>query len=65
MRDVIRSSDPDIRGSLPASRRAARRARRLASQTGTPLYVLIAGRVVNLNARIRRASRPKKEERTG
>jgi len=33
----------------PALKRAARRARRLAKATGTPVYVLKKGRVVNLN----------------
>jgi len=41
--------DPDILGSLPALRRSARAARRLAEQTGTPFYVWKDGRVVNLN----------------
>lgn len=51
----VRSSDPDIRKSLPALRRASRRARKLAQETGTPVYVLQEGRVVNLNpARKRR-----------
>ena len=49
MKNEIKSSDPDIRGSLPALRRAARRARRLAEKTHTPLFVLVGGRVRNLN----------------
>lgn len=49
MRTKVRSSDPDMRKSLPALRRAARRARKLAEETGTPFYVLQEGRVVNLN----------------
>lgn len=47
----MKSTDPDIRASLPALRRAAKKARRLAVQTGTPFYVLLDGRVVNLNPR--------------
>jgi len=43
------SIDPDIRASLPALRRAARAAHKLAKATGTPVYVLQNGRVVNLN----------------
>jgi hypothetical protein len=49
MRKTITSSDPDIVGSLPALRRAAKAAHKLAKQTGTPLYVLKGGRVVNIN----------------
>lgn len=45
----MKTRDPDIRGSLPAMKRAARRARALAKATGTPLYTLKNGRVVNLN----------------
>jgi hypothetical protein len=44
------STDPDILGSLPAMKRAARAARRLAEATGTPLYVMKNGRIVDLNA---------------
>jgi hypothetical protein len=55
------SKDPVIRGSLPAMRRAARAARALALKTGTPLYVLVDGRVVNLNprGRLKKAQRRK------
>lgn len=56
------SKDPVIRGSLAAMRRAARAARALAIETGTPLYVWSDGRVVNLNPHGRlkksRRSRP-------
>ena len=44
------STDPDILGSLPAMKRAAKAARRLAEATGTPLYVMKKGRIVDLNA---------------
>lgn len=47
------SKDPVIRGSLAAMRRAARAARKLAIETGTPLYVWQDGRIVNLNPRAR------------
>ncbi|MBI4567223.1 MAG: hypothetical protein HY719_02375 [Planctomycetes bacterium] len=50
----FKSDDPDIRGSLPAIKRAARRARELAARTGTPIYVLIKGKIVNLNPKARR-----------
>ena len=45
----IESIDQDIVGSLPALRRAAQAAHKLAKQTGTPLYVLQKGQVVNIN----------------
>jgi hypothetical protein len=51
----IKSADPDILGSLPALRRAARQARKLAVRTNTPLYVLKKGKVVNLNPASKRA----------
>jgi hypothetical protein len=49
MRKTMESKDPDIIGSLPALRRAAQAARRLAKRTGTPLYVLQGGKIVNIN----------------
>lgn len=49
MMPKMSSTDPDIRGSLPAMKRAAKTARKLAKTTGTPVYVLKKGRVVNLN----------------
>ncbi len=55
MSTKVKSSDPDIRGVLPALRRAAKAARKLAEDTGTPFYVLKNGRVVNLNPRKRNA----------
>lgn len=59
MRQEVKSSDPDIRASWPALLRAARRARRLALATGTPLYVLKNGKVVNLNPKGRLRRRPR------
>ena len=49
MRKTLATSDPDIIGSFAALKRAARRARRIAVETNTPLYVWKDGRVVNLN----------------
>ena len=58
MKGAMDSSDLDIRGSLPALKRAARSARRLARETHTLLYVWLNGRVVKLDpARPRSASR--------
>ncbi|HOI56412.1 MAG TPA: hypothetical protein PLP01_14285 [Phycisphaerae bacterium] len=59
MKDKVTSSDPDIRASWPALLRAARRAQRLALATGTPLYVLKNGKVVNLNPKGRLRRRPR------
>jgi hypothetical protein len=49
MKAKIRINDPDIAGSLPAMRRAALRARRVAAQTGTPLVVMHKGKIVYIN----------------
>ena len=42
------SKDPDILASAKALRRAARRAMKLGVQTGTPVYVLQGGRIIDL-----------------
>jgi hypothetical protein len=52
-----RSTDPDIRGVLPALRRAAKAARKLSLETGTPFYVWENGRVVDLNTGQRKRRR--------
>ncbi|MGA2441456.1 MAG: hypothetical protein ABSH08_10890 [Tepidisphaeraceae bacterium] len=49
MKVKFKTRDPDIRGSLPAMRRAARRAMRLAQETHTPLLVMRNGKIVNIN----------------
>jgi hypothetical protein len=41
----ITSTDPDILGSLPAMRRAMRRARQRAINTGTPLVMMRDGKI--------------------
>jgi hypothetical protein len=43
------SKDPDIRASLPALKRAAKSAFKLAKATGTPFFVMKKGKIVNLN----------------
>jgi hypothetical protein len=48
------SLDPDIRGSWPALRRAARKARKLSEATNTPFYVMRDGQIVDLNNRKKR-----------
>jgi hypothetical protein len=50
MKKTFTSNDPDIVGSLPALRRAAKAARELSIKTGTPFYVMERGKIVDLNA---------------
>ncbi|MCX5643100.1 MAG: hypothetical protein NTZ17_00195 [Phycisphaerae bacterium] len=45
---LMGSSDPDIVGSEAALRRAAKRALQIGLETGTPVYVLIDGKIVDL-----------------
>ena len=59
MRKTMVSKDPDIIGSFPALRRAAKAARRLAERTGTPLYVFEDGKVVNINPMRRHGTKRK------
>ena len=42
------SKDPDIMAAAKALRRAARRALEIGLSTGTPVYALRAGRIVDL-----------------
>ena len=51
------SKDPDILAADAALRRAARRARELGRRTGTPVYVLKNGRIVDLTEGWKRRSR--------
>ncbi len=44
-----KDDDADMQRSLPALRRAARRALEIAKLTGTPCYVMKDGKIVNLN----------------
>ena len=57
MNKKTQSNDRDIIGALPALRRAARVARELAIRTGTPLYVMRDGKIVNLNPVRRKRAR--------
>ena len=57
-------ADPDMSKAGRALERAAARARQLAEQTGTPLYVLKDGHVVDLN-RLSRASYMLREKQSG
>ena len=49
------SRDPDIINSFKALRRAARAARKLSLETGTPFWVMKDGKVVDLNRAEKRA----------
>lgn len=54
------SKDPDIRAAMPALRRAARRALQLGLQTGTPVYVMKEGKIVDLTKGKRQKGRGSK-----
>jgi hypothetical protein len=59
MRAKITLKDPDIRGSLPALRRAARAARKRSRLLGSPFYVMKNGRIVDLNHKPRKSRKRK------
>ena len=48
------SKNPDIIASAKALRRAAKRALELGIQTGTPVYVMEKGRIVDIARRSRK-----------
>lgn len=48
--DISKASDPDMRASLVALRRASQLARKTAIQTGTDLIVVRDGRTVRISA---------------
>ncbi len=50
-------SDPDLRGALPALRRAAKDALRLAIETGTSCYIMRDGKIVDIAAEHRAGKR--------
>jgi len=50
---LIGSDDPDIVGSEAALHRAAKRALQIGLETGTPVYVLIDGKIVDLTKQYR------------
>jgi len=51
------SNDPDIIGAAKALRRAARRALELGLRTGTPVWVIKGGKIVDLTKERRRRSK--------
>ena len=55
--NIIKSKDPDIIGSFAALRRAARRALQIGLETGTPVWVIKNGRMVDLTREVRRRKR--------
>ena len=56
----MNSKDPGIIASEKALRRAARRALQLGLQTGTPVYGIKKGRIVDPTKRVRRKTTRKK-----
>lgn len=56
MKSNNQPKDADLRGALPALKRAARRALELALQTGTPCWVLRDGKIVDIAAEARQAA---------
>jgi len=58
-RKAIGSKDPDILSSMAALRRAAKRALRDGLETGTPVWVIKNGRMVDLTRGKRRKARPR------
>lgn len=54
---LLGCKDPDIVGSDAALRRAAKRALQIGLETGTPVYVLEDGKIVDLTKRRRRATK--------
>ena len=59
MTKITGTTDPDILGSFPALRRAAKRALREGLETGTPVWVIKNGRMVDLTRGKRRKARPR------
>jgi hypothetical protein len=57
MKRSMKSKDPDIIASYAALRRAAKRALQIGLETGTPVYVLIGGKIVDLTKRHRREAK--------
>ncbi len=56
-RKVMGSKDPDIIASEKALRRAAKRALEIGLQTGTPVYVIKDGKIIDLTKEYRRKAK--------
>ncbi len=64
-KEAMKSKDPDIIGSYAALRRAAKRALQIGLETGTPMYVLIDGKIVDLTERYRHKAKRKRRQTQG
>lgn len=60
-RPLDEARDPDLRGSLAALRRAARRAREIAAQTGTAVVVSRNGVIEHIRPQAPTGSMPAQE----
>ena len=60
---IIGSKDPDILSSIKALRREARRALQIGLETGTPVYVMKRGKIVDLTLSYR--GKAKGKSKTG
>lgn len=60
-RPLEEARDPDLRGSLPALRRAAKRAREIAAQTGTAVVVSRNGVIEHVRPQSPATSMPAQE----
>jgi hypothetical protein len=56
------SKDPDILASAQALRRAARRALELGRSTGTPVYVMKRGKIVDIAGKLPAPARRKQNK---
>jgi hypothetical protein len=63
-KESMKSKDPDILGVDAALRRAAKRALQLGLETGTPVYVLIDGKIVDLTKQHRRKAGKRRARKT-
>jgi hypothetical protein len=63
-KESMKSKDPDIIGVDAALRRAAKRALQIGLETGTPAYVLIDGKIVDLTKQHRRKAGKKLARKT-
>jgi len=63
-KESMKSKDPDIIASYAALRRAAKRALQIGLETGTPVYVLIDGKIVDLTKQHRRKAGKKRARKT-
>jgi hypothetical protein len=57
MKSPVRSKDPDMKGAWPALLRAAKKARKLSRETGTPFLIVRKGKIVDLNKPARRSKK--------